>query len=288
MKKTAIQLLIVLMAISFLSCQSAPEVSPTGARLIFKFTFDSTQTRLNNLGQPSAVAAGNAAQSPRFRSISAHYIELAPTQFTALGKGSVLYHAPETNTGGSSAIDFDKSVVVGENQEFFSIPLQEVTPGTYQYLRVSLAYENGDITIRYNGANYTATVAGFVGFNTYIRSFKPNTQTVAVNANKTQGFWAAEVAGLVFQGQAPPGAVTVPNPIFATSPIPQGSCVVTGDFPTPLTLTGQETKDIVVTVSLSTNKSFEWVDKNGNGYFEPANDEKLVDMGLRGMKPTYQ
>ena len=31
----------------------------TGPRLIFKFKFDSTQARLDNVGNPSTVAAGN-------------------------------------------------------------------------------------------------------------------------------------------------------------------------------------------------------------------------------------
>ncbi|MCX8081740.1 MAG: hypothetical protein N3F09_10945, partial [Bacteroidia bacterium] len=45
-------------------------------RLIFKFVLDSTQARLNNLGQPSTVNTSvNAAQSPSFNGISAHYIE---------------------------------------------------------------------------------------------------------------------------------------------------------------------------------------------------------------------
>ena len=71
----------------------------------------------------------------------------------------------------------------------------------------------------------------------------------------------------VFQGQAP--GTTVPNPINATSPVPAGSCVVTGQLNGPLTITGSETHDIVVTVSLSNNKVSEWTDANGNNIYEP-------------------
>ena len=56
-------------------------------------------------------------------------------------------------------------------------------------------------------------------------------------------------------GQAPAGATTVPNPIFASSPIPQGSCLVTGEFETPLVINGDETEDIVVVLSVSTKRS---------------------------------
>jgi hypothetical protein len=64
---------------------------------------------------------------------------------------------------------------------------------------------------------------------------------------------------------------------------------VTGAFAAPLVITGNETEDIVITVSLSTNNSFEWQD-NGDGIFEPgppANDV-VVDMGVRGMIPIVQ
>ncbi|HMK06452.1 MAG TPA: putative Ig domain-containing protein, partial [Flavobacterium sp.] len=41
-------------------------VSDLGPLLIVKFKFDPNQVRLNNFGNPSVVASGNAAQSPIF------------------------------------------------------------------------------------------------------------------------------------------------------------------------------------------------------------------------------
>ena len=96
------------------------------------------------------------------------------------------------------------------------------------------------------------------------------------------------VGNFVNTGQAPAGATTVPNPIFATSPIPAGSCLVTGQFATPLVVTGNETSDITIIVSLSTNKSFEWEEHTSSpGTFDPPNDF-AVDMGIRGMLPYRQ
>jgi hypothetical protein len=77
----------------------------------------------------------------------------------------------------------------------------------------------------------------------------------------------------------------VPNPISSTSPVPAGSCVVTGSFDTPFTITGNETQDINCTMSLSTNKSFEWYDANQDGKYEPTAGDYPTDMGLRGLKP---
>lgn len=268
-----------------------PPVGDAGPRLILKFRFDSTQVRLNNLGQPSVVPPGHGAQSPRFNKMSAHYVEFAPTALTALGQGKVVYHAPETTVGGSIAIDHDLGLNVGDGGVFLDLPLSNLQPGNYEWLRVSLAYQNYDIRFRALGTMFTGTIASFIGYNTYIGSFQVKDSTVNVNANKLQGFWAFEVNNPpiptpVESGQAP--GTTVPNPIFATSPIPAGSCVVTGAFASPLTITGNETEDVVIVVSLSTNKSFEWVEADGNNIFDPINGETVVDMGVRGMIPIVQ
>ncbi len=294
----------VLLAVS---CTKPSE--DTGPKLIFKFRFDSTQVRLNNFGNPSTLPAGHGAQSPVFHSMSAHYIELAPDSLSPLGTGNILYKAAEVGSGSSLAIDFSKAVFAGNNEAFFSVPIRNITPGAYKWLRVSLAYQNYDIKIKYvndalpiaNGI-YDGNVASFVGFNTYLTSYKVRSQTVTVNAAKKQGYGAVELFNLPpsfpaqapIEFQAPPNATTVPNPLNITSPIPAGSCVVTGRFTVAsgLTITGNETSDVVITVSLSTNKSFEWKDKNGDGLYQPLNgannalvEDSVVDMGLRGLIP---
>ena len=143
----------------------------------------------------------------------------------------------------------------------------------------------------------TGTVASFIGFNSYIKSHTIKSQVVNVNANKSQGYWGFEsslnVGGtttpVVSTGQGPAGGTTVVNPLFATSPVTQGSCVVTAAFNAgKLKITGTETKDIVVEISLSTNKSFEWKEIVNNGKWDPLKGEQVVDMGIRGMIPTIQ
>jgi len=276
----------------------------TGPKLVFKFKFDSTQVRLDNFGNPSTVGAGNAALSPRFNFMSQHYIELAG-DLDALGAGNVLYMGTQTTAGGATAIDYCASTMTRENVVFFSKPLSQITPGSYKWLRVSLAYQNYDITYKSQyipGNNLgTGTLASFIGFKTYItgyklngNSYQPSSGTGGVG-NHVQGYWAflTNVLGQNYftDGQAPAGATTVPNPLFASSPIPAGSCVVTGQFVNnsmtnePLVITGSETQDIVITVSLSTNKSFEWHEVVADGYYQPEVGEYVVDMGIRGLIP---
>ncbi len=276
-------------AVCFASCGKTivdpPEPAATDKYLVFKFHFDSTQARLGNLGQPVSMPAGHWGQSPRFNVIAAHYFELAPTAYTALGSGAVLYKGAQTTAGGGDAIDFDQITLVHEGEVALKVPLKDIAAGSYQYLRVSLAYQNYGVNFTYNNVDYSGTLASFIGFNSYIHSYRIKDSSVAVNANKLQGYFGFENIYNVTTGDGA-GATTVVNPIADTSPIPAGNCVVTAAFPTPLHITGNESSDITVTMSLSTNQSFEWEDLNGDHKWEPAdatNPEHVVDMGIRGM-----
>jgi hypothetical protein len=190
----------------------------TGAQLGFQFKFDTNQERLNNIGLPSTIPTGNAAQTPDFRAMSVHYIELAPGAFTPLGSGAIVYKGTETTKGGENAVDFDKAEVKDEGQLFAKINLKDVSPGTYEWVRASVTYQNYDV--KFNIRNVPAlgdlmqqkgTIASFVGFNTYLTSIKPNTKTLAVNDDKKQGFWAFEtqltapydIYNDLFSGEAP-------------------------------------------------------------------------------------
>lgn len=294
----------VLASISACKKDEPDPVPPTdpiesdGPHLVFKFTFDPNGPRLNSFGQPAEMPDGNAGQSPQFNKISAHYFELAQTDWTALGTGEVLYTGPETNAGGDTALDFDQAIVKSGDEEFLRIPLSAITPDTYEWIRVSLAYQNYDINYRWNGMDLSGTLASFIGYNTYISSYTIDNENISVNDDRLQGYWGFETTinflGTDYTetstGQAPEGATTVPNPLFGQSDIPEGSCVVTGPFNNPLIITGSETEDIEIVLSLSTNQSFEWVDVNEDGLYEPldanfnATGEVPVDMGVRGLE----
>ncbi len=281
-------LFMMIIIVLFFGCKKSS--APVEPKINFIFRFDSTQARLNSVGQPSVIPTGNAAQSPVFNTMSAHYLELAPADLTPLGGGEIVYRADETIIGGANAIDFSKAKLAGNNEIFLSVPVKDLAAGSYKWLRVSLAYQNYNIKFRAAGFDLGGTIASFIGFNTYIGQYKIKDSTVSVNSNKMQGYWGFETSvsgfGNVSTGQAPANATTVTNPIFASSPVPQGSCVVTGRFDSPLLVTGTETSDINIIVSLSVNKSFEWLDVNGNGIFEPTNGDQVQDMGIRGLIPS--
>ena len=79
--------------------------------LVLKLHFDSTLARQNNFGNTATTPAGNSAQSQRFNSMSAHYVELVQDSLTELGSGEIVFLVPETNTGGVNPVDFDQAVI---------------------------------------------------------------------------------------------------------------------------------------------------------------------------------
>ena len=283
----AIKILTLLVFVLALSCSDDKDDLPLSdtPNLIIILKFDPTQERMGNLGQPVSVATGNAAQSPSINKMSANYIEFALTGTTALGTGEIIYEGEGTSLGGALAIDFQNALFAGDNDTFLTIPLSQISEGNYEWVRVSLAYQEGGIDLLVNGQDTTGTLGSFIGYNSYITSFDLNGNTFDINENKAQGFWAFEALGFTTQGQAPEGTTTVPNPLFNSSPIPQGSCVVTGEFENGFQITGNETQDVVVTLSFSINNSFEWTEVNTDGKYEPEAGEQVVDMGLRGLIP---
>lgn len=300
--------LLLAMAALFFFSNCKKDSTNESPNLQFTFQFDANQARLNNIGQPASIPAGHAAQTPTFQEMSVHYIELAPSALTQLGDGAIVYKGAETSKGGDNAVDFDRVAKGGAGEIFTKISLKNVPPGTYEWVRASVTYQNYEVFFNINDIpivgdlpQQKGTVASFVGFNTYISTISPRSKTLTVNDDKKQGFWAFETNltppydtyNQLYSGDAPANATTVVNPLFNSSPVPPGSCVVTGKFTTPLVITGEETQDLTVTLSFSINQSFEWVDDNANGQLDFYADgvtpaEKIVDMGLRGLIPSWQ
>ena len=211
-----LQLFVLICAVLALSCSDDNTNTPpqaTSPNLIVKLKFDPSQERLGNLGEPVSVPPENAAQSPTINRMSANYIELAPSAFTALGTGEIIFEGDETNAGGDQAIDFQNAIFAGNDDTFLTIPLSDISAGIYNWVRVSLAYQEGDINLLVNGQDITGTLASFVGYNSYITDFNLNGSTIDVNGNRAQGFWAFEALGFTTEGQAPAGATTVPESI---------------------------------------------------------------------------
>ena len=300
----------LLIGVTLWSCsteQSAGSPEPEVARLNITFIMDADAERLDNLGNPAAVPEGNAAQNPDFDILGVHFIGLYPDKFTPYDEGVTITSTATTGSGGELAIDFDSELFFNEEINTLSVPLSYVAAGSYEYIRASVGYQKYTIAYNLEGAeteipdwpegvddniDVDGIVASFLGYNTYIGNYVIKDQAVPVNGNKAQGYFGLEtkgnIEGFVFaqvtQGEAP--RTTVPNPISETSPVPEGSCIVTGQFPSALVIPANATEDINIEVVISINNSFEWEDANGNGKYEPLLGENVVDMGTRGVFPS--
>ncbi|MEM7656224.1 MAG: hypothetical protein AAF399_08860 [Bacteroidota bacterium] len=297
---------VLVFGIALTACSPNQGVDPTdGPKLHISFVMDPTAGRLDNLGNPAELPPENAGQNPEFEVLGLHFVGLYPDKFTPYEAGVTAFSSPTTEAGGIAAIDFEEVLLLTDAENELSIPLSEVPAGTYEFIRSSIAFQKYQLQYNLAGAaqnpdwpagvsddvDVSATLASFLGYNTYIGSYTMGSETVEVNANKLQGYFglasSGEVAGFPFnnvtEGDAP--QTTVPNPISDTSPVPVGSCVVTGQFPSALVIPENPNEDIFIEVVISTNQSFEWRDDNGNGKYEPLLGEQVVDMGTRGVFP---
>jgi hypothetical protein len=167
-----------------------------------------------------------------------------------------------------------------------------------------LAYQNYDIKYYLDTVisgitikqEFPGTTASFIGYKTYIKNLTIKTQTLPVNANKVQGFWALKqpliilvLITLSLHQDKRPGCHNSSQPdlryITNTGRV---LCCYGCIYSRKLKITGTETSDIVIEVSLSTNKSFEWTEVVNDGRWEPGKGEQVVDMGIRGMIPKIR
>ena len=296
-----------LIGIVLFSCSSDDDPKRQSHMLNITFIMDANAGRLDNFGDPITIPSGNSAQHPDFDILGLHFIGLYPDKFTPYESGVTILSTSTTQQGGIAAIDFENERMFTEANNSLSIPLDDITAGTYKYIRSSIGFQKYDIVYNLGGASATrpdwpsgldddidvkGTVASFLGYNTYIKNYNLLNKTIEVNANKQQGYFGlesnGEIVGQTFntitEGRAP--QTTVVNPISDTSPVPAGSCVVTGEFLSALTIPESPVDDIHVQIIISINNSFEWRDNNGNNKYEPLLGEEVVDMGTRGVFPS--
>jgi hypothetical protein len=274
----------------------------------FRVKFDGFQERLNKTGYPSSVGSGKAAQTPLMNHIGIQMLELATNNTTAVGKGTILLSTPQTTSGGEEAINFSQVTTAKEGEVFLTVPMKNLPVGRYEWSRVSVAYQNFDVlfsmfNVPFSGSflDQRGTLASFLGQNTYVTPYKVWSKMDNTKGNVKQGYWCFETKLVssyashdkMYSGYSPEGLTTAVNMMSTTVPNAIGSGIITGKFDTPLSITGQETQDIYITLSFSVNRSFEWeesIERNGKwDYNMQANTgqqpvEKVLDAGFRGLK----
>ena len=300
-------ILIATLVLSGMGCKK-----PNSAMLHFKVKFDPLQERLNSSGKVVGTTAGRASQSVVMNSIGISNLELLAGSGTKSGAGETLLSVDDVFMEGNTAVDISKVKMIKEGEILISIPFNKIAAGKYEWIRTAVPYQNFDVQVNMlnvafvgNLLNERGTLVGFYAPNNYISKYKIWEKENTVNGIKKQGYWGFETKfnpayaqlNKIYTGQTTEGTNTFVNPIYQTSPILNGECIVTGRLDTPLSITGDETEDVTVILSFSVNNSFEWEEEiNRNGKWDinaQANTgqptiEKVVDMGLRGLKASYQ
>lgn len=273
----------------------------SGAKqFIVRLKFDSTQARLNDLGQLSSPGAGTGAQCPVVKKMSIDYIELMPNANTVPGGGIVIYKANESTCGGAKAINFCKGYVIGENEVLVAVDLNTIPAGSYPWIRISIAYQELVVQAQSISTGKTgATLAGFSGGLTYLSKTKIQntvlTPTLGGTGNKNRGYWMyyQDVFNTAYrlEGQAPHTTIVNSNPqAINTSSL----SYVYGQFVNSTTMNTEalvigsnETNNREIILSLSTNKSIEWTEITNDGLFQPEIGENILDFGCRGLLPMF-
>ena len=273
----------------------------------FQSEADPDGIRLDRDGNASTIASGDIGITPdSISNIGIHYMELVPDAGTAYKNGIIIYRSAETFEGGEIAIDFDSLLFVAPGTAIFNANLRKIPPGTYSYIRASVACISYDMQIDLDDIpgvdeanDVPSTFYSFLGYRTYIRIIQGDSLTQEVNANRALGFWLLETKhpgsawNKIFQSQVNSNQVTVVNELSGTAPIPNTTGVITGRFEEPLVITGEEPDDLYITLTFSVNDVLEVEDSNGDGnldinYQFDVLSEVLKDHGLRSLRATFE
>ncbi len=225
---------------------------------------------------------GHGAHSPTYNGIFIGLIELLADSTIPFGEGvSLMIQSLTINFSDTGYACCNSLIADGY---VFNVGIDtSAIPNTFKYIRISFIYENFSIWYKFNGNSYNASVAAFLAPKTLAYNYHINDSSYSSFSVKLNGQWELEVDtpgyGTVLRGIA---STTQPNVLSSSSPIPIGGCIVTCPILPTLFLDQPDTK--IITISISSNKSFEWVDHSDPNYFEPFDGDTIVDVGIRGVK----
>ncbi len=282
------------------------------ARVYFKIKFDPLQERLNSSGIVAGIGSGNAAQTPLMNTAGIEALEILRNAQAQPKDITTLFSVSTTTSGGNPATDYSKLIMVKDGDTFLSVPISNISPGKYEWLRIAIPFQNFDI--RFNMLNVPfigdlpderATLASFISSENYITKYKIWEKEDVVNGNKKRGYWSLETRlnpaynslNTIFRGYITDNTITFVNPIVKAATSTNASSFITGKLDTPLSITGSETEDITIVLTLSINNMFEWEENiNRNGKWDintqgtggQPQAEKIKDLGFRSLKVLTQ
>jgi hypothetical protein len=319
--RNALSLLLICLA-SFTpwSCNDDGGGSLFDPFLRLRVNFDTQGERFDANGELAEVPEGRAAYTPEMRELRISSIELVPDENTPVGQGVMLYEAATRVVFGEEITELDQTISTAGGIVANRFNFQDIPAGTYPYVRVGLASAKYQLNydLHYHVKDSTDTdsippdftvpveltqLSGGMAVlysDAWVNTLTPFNITLDINQQKRQGYYAFETSftssfelgNNVYVDSLFNTIPTLPNPISATAPTPESSGIITGVFDTPLEVTGQESEDVLVDLTFSTNQAFEWVDPNNDGRWDvwilAETWERISDFGLRSLEASWE
>ncbi|MEO8085643.1 MAG: hypothetical protein ABI763_02420 [Bacteroidota bacterium] len=240
----------------------------TNLRIVIEF--DSTQERLDNNGEPAPIAMGHQAQSTNFNSIYIKAIKFLKDSSGGYDSGADIYYNPDLWLA-SNGTTIDNSISAAN------------ALGAYNWIRVYFYQQKYQIKFKANGNEYLGTLLSFLWPENDGSQYLINDSTILNDSIIPQGSYYLELTGLssILHSEITT-QITQPNSLHYSWPSPANLYVVTCPISPSLVLNRPDSKTI--TISISTNKCFEWIENSDPAFFEPFNGDTIVDFGVRGIR----
>jgi hypothetical protein len=267
--------LLILFIILTSSCCKTEDQSPenrypefTNLRVVIQF--DSTQERLDNYGNIAPIPVGHAAQSPTNNSVLIKAIKFLKDSTSGYDSGTEVYYNSD-NSLASGASYYDTQISSPD------------APGTFKFIRIYFYHQKFNINFRQNGNLHSGRVLSFLWPFDFNYSYQIQDSTILTDSVTEKGEWYLESSDLpsILHGTVP-YSPTGPNVLFYSYGVPIQQYIVTCPISPNLFLDRPDSKTI--TISISTNHSFEWIEHSDPAFFEPFNGDTIVDLGIRGIK----
>jgi hypothetical protein len=286
MKSYARYLFYSILLLQIISCRKktdeSPDKYPHYSILKINFKLDSLQERLDNYGNISSVPAAHGSMSPQNPKMRIGFVELLTDSGIQPGDGARIFGTGEVIASNDTGYQCCQGFL-DENQTYQYLLPEVDNPIRYYGIRIYFSYQHFDVNYTINDIQYSGSVAAFLAKKSITYYFEVKDSVYTQYSLKQNGEWYFEVDtpgyGIVQHGTA---FTASPNVLFQSVPTEANSCVVTCPISPVLIMDYPMSKTI--TISISTNHSFEWVENSTPGIFEPFDGDSIYDIGIRGVK----
>ena len=238
-----------------------------GGGITYNILIDSTQVRLDSNANPSIIPPGHGSLSPSFNFLQVNGLSL----LNASDSSDVSTVYPSKEIHGSSGT-FEGSFHYNGG------------PMTFNFLRIYFSFQNFEVQCLTGGNLMNVNVLSFMSLGYYPYTSFVIHDSIVPHPIQNRGEWFMEIDstgfGVVLHGQT--SMITEPDFLNENYYGQVQDYALTCPINPPITFTGDQHHTL--SISISSNKCFEWIEHSTPGIFEPLDGDTIYDFGLRGAK----